>query len=81
MNPTKNLIELKLYSQKWARTLPSLIYFSLVIYRVPPQIQISKKYIRIAAGIVRGEQRGAGHYACVTGIDVTGSGPDCNDVA
>jgi hypothetical protein len=31
-------------------------------------------------GIVQGEQRGAGHYACFTGSDVTGSGPDRNEV-
>jgi hypothetical protein len=31
-------------------------------------------------GIVQGEQRGAGHYACVTGSDVIGSGLNRNEV-
>jgi hypothetical protein len=44
------------------------------------QIQISKKYIGIAQGIVPWEQRGAGHYARVTGSDVTGNGPDRKEV-
>ena len=37
-------------------------------------------YIGIAQRIVQGAQRGAGHYACVTGNDVTGSGTDRNEV-
>ena len=34
----------------------------------------------MAQVIVQGEQRGAGHYACVTESDVTGSGLDRNEV-
>jgi hypothetical protein len=58
---------------KWARTLLSLIYVSWVIYRVPPNRNIKVVYRN---SIFRVEQRGAVHYACVTGSDFTGRGSD-----
>jgi hypothetical protein len=64
----------------WARTLLSLIYFSWVVYRVPPNPNIKVVY-QDSSRHSLGEQRGAGHYACVTGSDLTGSGPGWNDVA
>ena len=42
----------------------------------PPLNSNIKVVYRDSSGHISGEQRGAGHYACVTGSDVTGSGPD-----
>jgi hypothetical protein len=62
-------------SSKWERTMPSFSIFSLVIYRVPPNPNIKVAY-RDSSKNISGEQRGACHCVCVTGSDVTGSGPD-----
>ena len=60
---------------KWERTMPSFDICSWVIYSVPPNPNIKVVYWDSSRNI-SGEQRGACHWVCVTGSDVTGSGPD-----
>jgi hypothetical protein len=58
-------------SPKWARTLPSLIFYSWVIYRVSLPNPNIKVVYRDSSRHSSGEQRVAGQYACVTGSVVT----------
>jgi hypothetical protein len=46
----------------------------------PPNPNIKVVYRDSSRHSSGGKQRGAGHYACVTGSDITGSGPDRNEV-
>jgi hypothetical protein len=50
-------------NSKWARNLPSLIYFTRVINRIPPPNPNIKVVYRYGLRHISGEQRGAGDYA------------------